>query len=43
VAFVPRKGGDTALFVMHSDEGVDDALPPAEAKKIIGSLRADES
>jgi len=43
VAFVPRKGGDTALFVMHTDEGVDDALPPAEAKKIIGSLRADES
>lgn len=43
VAFVPREGGDTALFIMHTDEGVEDPLPPAEAKKIIDSLRADES
>lgn len=40
VAFVPREGGDTALFIMHADADVDDELPAAEAQKVIGSLRS---
>lgn len=39
VAFVPREGGDTALFIMHTDTDVDDELPAADAQKVIGSLR----
>lgn len=40
VGFTPSSGGKTAMFVMHLDTDVDDELPAADAKKIIGSLRA---
>lgn len=39
VAFTPVQGGDTALFIVHTDVGVRGELDDDTAKKIIASLR----